>query len=87
MGSNISKEQGIEEASPERIVRLMNSEVTGYSSLIQAVELSGPDNRHVLAALIRASADLIVTNYIKDFPEEELDKYDIEAQTSNIFIH
>lgn len=53
--------------------------VTGYSSLIQAVELHDANDRHVLAAAIQASADLIVTNNIKDFPEEELDKYDIQA--------
>lgn len=90
--SNLSKEQGIDEASLERTVRLMNTAfpeaiVTGYSSLIQGVELPDPDDRHVLAAAIRASADLIVTNNIKDFPEEELDKFDIEAQTADIFIH
>lgn len=90
--TNLGKEEGIDQESLERTVRLMNNAfpealVTGYQKLIQAVELPDPDDRHVLAAAIRVNADLIVTNNIKDFPEEELDKYDIEAQKADTFVH
>lgn len=54
---------------PEQLQRtreLMNAHVrdclvTGYETLIEAVTLPDPDDRHVLAAAIRAGADLIVT--------------------------
>ena len=40
--------------------------VTGYQRLIPALTLSDPDDRHVLAAAIRAKAQVIVTFNEKD---------------------
>lgn len=79
---------------PEQLQRtreLMNAYVcdclvTGYESLIDAVTLPDPDDRHVLAAAIRAGADLIVTFNLKDFPEEALKPYGIEAQHPDDFL-
>lgn len=73
---------------PEQLRRtrdLMNAHVrdclvTGYEPLIDAVMLPDPDDRHVLAAAIRAGADLIVTFNLRDFPEASLKPYGIEAQ-------
>ena len=56
--------------------------VTGYERLIDAVTLPDPDDRHVLAAAIRAGADIIVTFNLNEFPEKYLMPYGIEAQTS-----
>jgi predicted nucleic acid-binding protein len=42
--------------------------VTGYEPLIDGLTLPDPNDRHVLAAAIRASADVIVTFNLKDFP-------------------
>ena len=38
-----------------------------------------PKDRHVLAAAIRAGSSLIVTFNLKDFPEEALSKWNVEA--------
>ncbi|SFL40707.1 PIN domain-containing protein [Streptomyces pini] len=46
--------------------------VKGYEPLIEALELPDPDDRHVLAAAIRAKAQLIVTFNLKDFPPRRL---------------
>lgn len=79
---------------PEQLQRtreLMNAHVrdclvTGYEPLIEGITLPDPDDRHVLAAAIRAGADLIVTFNVKDFPEEVLKPYGIEAQHPDDFL-
>ena len=50
----------------ERTRDLMNAHVrdclvTGHENLIEGLNLPGPDDRHVLAAAIRAGAGVIVT--------------------------
>ena len=60
--------------------------VTGYRQLIQNLELPDPDDRHVLAAAISGRADVIVTKNLKDFPENKLSPYNIEAQHPDVFI-
>lgn len=76
----------------ERIRDLMNAHVrdclvTDYEDLIPALALPDPDDRHVLAAAIRARANVIVTANLADFPAETLAKYGIEAQHPDEFIH
>lgn len=61
--------------------------VTGYESLIPSLNLPDPDDRHVLAAAIRARADVIVTYNLKDFPADVLTTFDIDAQHPDDFIH
>jgi predicted nucleic acid-binding protein len=63
----------------ERTRTLMNAHVRdclvgNYESLISSLSLPDPDDRHVLAAAIRARADVIVTFNLKDFPAEALEK-------------
>lgn len=79
---------------PQKLARtrdLMNRAVrdclvTGYEPLIDAVELPDPDDRHVLAAAIKARAQVIVTNNLKDFPPASLAPWDMEAKSPDDFI-
>jgi hypothetical protein len=75
----------------QRTRDLMNSNVrdclvTGYETLIDAVTLPDPGDRHVLAAAILAGADLIVTFNLNDFPKKDLQAYGIEAQHPDDFL-
>jgi predicted nucleic acid-binding protein len=63
-----------------------DSVVTGYEPLIETLSLPDEDDRHVLAAAIVGRADLIITNNIKDFPPEYLQKFKIEAVHPDKFI-
>ncbi|MFF2021221.1 PIN domain-containing protein [Streptomyces sp. NPDC058171] len=60
--------------------------VKGYEPLINAVQLPDPDDRHVLAAAIRAKAQVIVTFNLKDFPADRLTPWDVEAVHPDAFI-
>lgn len=60
--------------------------VTGYENLIPTLSLDDKKDRHVLAAAIRCSAQAIITNNLKDFPEDAVNKYDIEALDPDTFI-
>ena len=53
--------------------------VSGYQPLIEGLELPDSNDRHVLAAAIRCSAQVIVTENHKDFPPEILEEYGIET--------
>ncbi|RKZ08858.1 PIN domain-containing protein [bacterium] len=64
---------------------VLGCKVSGYQSLISSLHLPDPDDRHVLAAAIRTRAHVIVTFNTKDFPDEELSQYGIEAQTPDVF--
>jgi predicted nucleic acid-binding protein len=60
--------------------------VTGYEILIDSMTLPDPNDRHVLAAAIRAGADAIVTFNLKDFPESALTEYGIAAYHPDEFL-
>lgn len=55
--------------------------VGGYETLVEALKLPDPDDRHVLAAAITAGAVVIVTSNLNDFPAETLQPFGIEAKT------
>lgn len=61
--------------------------VTGYERLAAAIDLPDEDDRHVVAAAIRARAAVIVTFNLKDFPAAVLETYDIVAQHPDTFLH
>ncbi len=60
--------------------------ITGYEPLVNVVTLPDPDDRHVLAAAIKARAQVIVTNNIKDFPAPALEQWNVEAKTPDEFL-
>jgi predicted nucleic acid-binding protein len=61
--------------------------VVDYEHLIPTLELPDPDDRHVLAAAIVCGANIIVTHNLRDFPENVLDPYNIEAQHPDEFVY
>ncbi len=75
----------------ERTVALMNaavmdSRVTGYEYLIPTITLPDPDDRHVVAAAIRAKSDAIVTFNLKDFPVATLKPLNLEPIHPDDFV-
>lgn len=74
-----------------RTKNLMNNHVpnclvTGYESIIPDLQLPDAKDRHVLAAAIQSSANIIVTFNLKDFPSKVLASHRIQAQHPDIFI-
>jgi len=63
-----------------------DSMVTGYEDLVENLKLPDADDRHVLAAAIRAHAQVIVTSNLKHFPADYLAQFDIEAKTPDDFV-
>lgn len=60
--------------------------VTGYEPLTPALQLPDPGDCHVLAAAIKARAQVIVTHNLKDFPSDILTAWDMEAKSPDDFI-
>lgn len=59
--------------------------VTGYGSLIEAMTCH-PKDRHVLAAAVRANAEVLVTFNLKDFPPECVSAYEVEILHPDEFL-
>ena len=59
--------------------------VDGYEYLIPSMT-NQPKDRHVLAAAVRAQAEIIVTYNKKDFPAAALAPYSISAQGPSAFL-
>jgi predicted nucleic acid-binding protein len=75
----------------EQVRQLMDAHapdclVTGHEGLIRDLQLPDPDDRHVLAAAIRAGASVIVTYNLRDFPQTTLSFYGVEAQHPDEFV-
>lgn len=60
--------------------------VKNYAPLIDSLDLPDQKDRHVLAAAIKANADVIVTNNLKDFPAEILETYGMAAKSADDFL-
>lgn len=91
MRNVLQNRQDLRRAQLERTRELMNANVRDcvvedYEGLIEKLELPDPNDRHVLAAAIHARADAIVTFNLKDFPNETLAPFGIEAIHPDAFI-
>ncbi|MEQ7008342.1 PIN domain-containing protein [Actinopolymorpha sp. B17G11] len=60
--------------------------VLDYEPLIEAVSLPDPNDRHVLAAAIKARAQVIVTFNLRDFPAPALSRWNVEAIHPDNFV-
>jgi predicted nucleic acid-binding protein len=60
--------------------------VTGYEPIIAGLDLPDPDDRHVLAAAVRAHAQVIVTKNLKDFRAGSLALWDVESKHPDDFV-
>jgi predicted nucleic acid-binding protein len=71
--------QLMDEAVPDSLV-------TGYEPLEAGLSLPDPDDAHVLAAAIRAGAQGVITFNLKDFPEQALAPFEVEAIHPDRFV-
>lgn len=76
---------GLERRRDAMLRALPDARIHGYDKLIRGLELPDPDDRHVLAAAIRARAALIVTHNLKDFPDEVLEPFALRAVHPDAF--
>lgn len=65
---------------------LPDAMVSGYACHIAAINLPDADDRHVVAAAIAAGASLIITWNERDFPEAELARHKLRAQTPDALL-
>jgi len=89
--ARLRKNPGLTQENLDRLCQRMRDAVadclvTGYEDLIDGLKLPDPDDRHVLAAAIRAHAQVIVTANLKHFPLEYLTQFDIEAKLPDDFV-
>lgn len=89
--SILAKRPDLNPAAISRTRALINQSVpdclvTGYEGLVDNLTLPDPNDRHVLAAAIRAGAQAIVTFNLADFPEDRLAPYDLEALHPDDFV-
>jgi predicted nucleic acid-binding protein len=87
---NLREHRGITDEQARRLTNAMTSHfaeaaVTGYEHLIVGFTCHEKD-RHVLAAAIRAQAQVIVTFKLKDFPPDSVRPHSIEAQHPDTFL-
>ena len=87
---SVMKRKGIEENEALKRADIMNlafpdALVVNYEPLIDSLKLPDLNDRHVLAAAIKINADLIITNNLKDFPEDYLSSFGLKAKAPDDF--
>lgn len=60
--------------------------ITGFEGLIPSVSLPDANDAHVVAAAIRAGAQAIVTFNLRDFPDHDLERWNMEAKHPDEFV-
>jgi predicted nucleic acid-binding protein len=62
-----------------------DAEVVGYATLTRTMT-NHPKDRHVLAAAVKAGAQVVVTDNLKDFPATALRPHGITVQSADTFL-
>lgn len=83
--SGIVTREKLEVRRDAMIEAIEGSLVEEYEDLIPTLTLPDPDDRHVLAAAIKAEANLIVTLNLKDFPQHTLAEWNLTAKHPDEF--
>jgi predicted nucleic acid-binding protein len=89
MSRNLREKLGLSHENTSRLEQLMNGYIEyalldvdpGHLAAVEAVEMDAKD-RHVLAAVISADADILLTDNTKDFPAEWMAEQGIELLTA-----
>jgi predicted nucleic acid-binding protein len=81
----ISKEE-IKKRSNRANLAFPDALVVNYEPLISGLTLPDENDCHVLAAAIKTNANVIVTNNLKDFPEDYLASFGLVAKSADDFI-
>ena len=87
----VAEERGIDISRLARTRDLMDTAVPdavveGFEALEASIDLPDPDDRHVVAAAIRAGAGLILTFNDKDFPPTTLRALGLETRHPDLFL-
>lgn len=87
----LMKTKGFDSGQIERAINGANSAfpdafVSNYEALIDTLNLKDEQDNHVLAAAIKTNANIIVTNNLKDFPDEYLNTFGLKAKGADDFI-
>ena len=67
-------------------VRFPHGLVHGHEPIMPTLTLPDPNDRHVLAVAIHAKVEYVVTFNLKDFPNNILQSYNIEAVSPDEFV-
>lgn len=60
--------------------------ISGFERLVPSITLPDAKDAHVVAAAIRAGAQAIVTFNLRDFPDHDLEGWNIEAKHPDEFV-
>src|SRR5579872_301886 len=87
---NLVFDIGISELKAEQLINAIHKHfhfafITHHIPLIEAMPINNKD-RHVLAAAVASKAECIVTQNLKDFPEELLTPFRVIAQSPDEFL-
>jgi predicted nucleic acid-binding protein len=88
---SVMERKGVSKEEAQRRAQVANNAfpdalVSNYDGLVKSLELPDPDDCHVLAAAIKINANVIVTNNLKDFPEEYLDSFGLKVKSADDFL-
>lgn len=81
----------LEVSKIERRMAYMNETFPGacvgdFANIESGLQLPDPDDRHVVAAALRARADAILTANLRDFPADALHRLDLEVISPDDFL-